>query len=125
MLDHSIVAALKRQQCLHALTRLVIKYPAVSAYCESLSLWYVGIEHEVSFVHCDCESLALTLVRAQLWPSTPQRPRLAFTFCLLDWAEALLLECQVALKDFCSALDFYAPYVVPKVNNCYSCKTMI
>ena len=41
------------------------------------------------------------MVCARLWPATAQRPHLAFTFELLDWAEALLLECQVALKDLC------------------------
>ena len=28
-------------------------------------------------------------------------------FGLLDWAEALLLEFQVAMKDFCTALYFF------------------
>ena len=46
------------------------------------------------------------LFRAHLWSSSPQRPNIAFTFDLLDWTEALLLECQVALKDLCKALLF-------------------
>ena len=50
----------------------------------------------------------VTMVRANLWPSSPKRPHLAFTFELLDWIEALFLECQVALKDFCQALLFKA-----------------
>ncbi len=64
---------------------------------------------------CDCEPLPITLVRARLWPATPSYPKYAFTFSLLDWAEALLLECHVSLKDFCSALYFRCPYAVAKV----------
>ncbi len=69
----------------------------------------------VSVTSCDCEPLAVALVRARLWPATPQFPKYAFSFDLLDWAEALLLECHVSLKDFCSALYFRCPYSVEKV----------
>ena len=63
------------------------------------------MEHTVSILCCKCEPLAVTLVRARLWPATAQNPRLAFTFDLLDWAEALMYECQVALKDLWGALQ--------------------
>ena len=75
----------------------------------------LGMEHNIQFIHCDCEPLPLTMVRANLWPATPQHPRYAFTFNLLDWAEALLLESHVALKDFCNSLYFRCPYPVTKV----------
>ena len=65
-----------------------------------------GIQHDVLFVCCDCEDLALTLTRAKLWPASPQYPQLA---------EAFLLECHVALKDFCSAIYFKCPYILSKV----------
>ena len=58
----------------------------------------------------------MTLVRARLWPATPQNPHYAFCFDLLDWAEALLLECQVSLKDLCEALYFKCPHLVIKVS---------
>ena len=77
----------------------------------------VGIEHNVDFRCCQCEPVAVTMVRARLWPATPQFPRLAFTFELLDWAEALLLECQVALQDLCKALCFKCPCIAIKVCN--------
>lgn len=64
---------------------------------------------------CGCEPLPVTLTRAQLWPATPHNPHFAFTFSLLDWAEALMLECQVALKDFCNSLKFRCPFNVLKV----------
>ena len=69
------------------------------------------------FSCCDCEPTALTMVRARLWPASPRLPKLAFTFELLEWAEALLLECQVALGDFCKALHFKSPHLTNKVNS--------
>ena len=59
----------------------------------------------------------MTMVRARMWPASPQYPRLAFSFEMMDWVEALLLECQVAVKEFCGALYFKCPYVIGKV--CY------
>ena len=85
-------------------------------YYEAWKLsYYIGEEHNISFVWCACEPLVLTMVRARIWPSAPRRPNLAFTFDLLDWAESLLLECQVALKDFCKALFLKCPHLVKKV----------
>ena len=40
-----------------------------------------------------------------IWPTSPYFPQLTFTFGLMDWLEALMMECQVALKDFCAALQ--------------------
>ena len=65
-------------------------------------------------VCCNCESIALTLAQAELWPATPTNPRCAFSFNMLNLVEALLLECQVSLKDFCSALKFYCLYFFSK-----------
>ena len=81
-----------------------------------ISYFILGIPHAVAFSTCECEPLVVTLARARLWPSTPKNPRHAFTFELLDWYEALLLECQVALKDFCQALAYKLPYLVVKVS---------
>lgn len=55
------------------------------------------------------------MVRARLWPATAKDPRVAFTFELLDWAEALLYECQVAMKDLLAALQFKCAHLVVKV----------
>ena len=78
-------------------------------------IYFKGIEHQILFATCKCEPIAMTLVRARLWPATPQNPHYAFCFDLLDWAEALLLECQVSLKDLCEALYFKCPHLVIKV----------
>ncbi len=69
----------------------------------------------MNFACCSCEALPITMVKARLWPATPRNPRYAFTFELLDWAESLMLESQVALKDFCATLKFRCPFSVPKV----------
>ena len=66
----------------------------------TIIFFFIGEEHNVSFVYCSRESLVVTMISARLWPSAPKCPHLAFTFELLDLAEALLLECPVALKDF-------------------------
>ena len=67
------------------------------------------------FASCSCEPLVTTMVRARIWPSTAQRPQLAFTFDLMDWIESLLLECHVSLHDICKALYFKCPHLVVKV----------
>lgn len=75
----------------------------------------LGVKHKVLFVHCACEPLPVTLCRAELWPATPTNPHYAFSFGLLEWAEALLLEAQVALKDFCNSLKFRSLFHFIKV----------
>lgn len=77
----------------------------------------VGVEHSIQIKSCGCEPLSSTLIRAHLWPATPQFPKRVFTFKLLDWMEALMLECQVALKDFCQALYFMCQYSHVKVSD--------
>ena len=57
------------------------------------------------------------MVQARLWPASAHQARLAFSFDLLDWAEALLLECQVSVHDFYKALYFKCPHLVFKVSN--------
>lgn len=44
-------------------------------------------------------------MRLRYWPGTPSRPLIAFSFDLMDWMEVLLLECQVAVQDFTTALE--------------------
>ena len=74
------------------------------------------MEHKLQFACFHCEPLAITLARAELWPASPSNPHYAFSFALLDWAEALLLECQVSLKDFCNALKFMSTFQMSRVS---------
>ena len=60
---------------------------------------------------CQCEHAGVTLVKNRLWPATPVRPGIAFHFDLLDQMESLLLECQVAAKDFSAALLARLPWI--------------
>ena len=82
-----------------------------------VTYYFVGMEHRIHFTHCSCEALSVTLARAELWPATPRNPRCCFTFGLLDWAEALMLESQVSLKDFCNTLAFRCPQQIPEVHH--------
>ena len=70
-----------------------------------------GGEHTVRFATCAC---AVTKVRAHIWPSSPQHP--AFSFDIFDWAESLLLECQVLVEDFCKAIQFKCQHLVMRVS---------
>lgn len=81
---------------------------------------FVGMEHTLQFTNCGCEPLPVTLARADLWPATPCSPRFCFSFGLLDWAEALMLESHVSLKDFCNTLKLRCPFQIHKVSvqNC-------
>ncbi|XP_028417790.1 uncharacterized protein LOC114542444 isoform X2 [Dendronephthya gigantea] len=74
-----------------------------------------GIPHHVGIVSCKCEPFSVTLTRLRLWPTSCKQPLYAFDFRLFDWMEAMLLECQVSLHDFCKALHFkLPPYVIRK-----------
>ena len=119
-------SALQRRKYLSAVLTLKVKYS--QQYCMhvlmSLSLYiyiYTGVEHQIKFCCCDCESMCTTMVRARLWPASPRFPQLAFTFEVLDWAEALLLECHVAVGEFCRALYFKCPVLVKKVCTIIHC----
>ena len=66
---------------------------------------------------CSCVPDAVKLVQLHYWPGTPQQPSTAFSFELLDWIEALFLECQVALQDVSAAFQFLMEdKVMNKVN---------
>ena len=69
-------------------------------------LLYNRIPRTLSVLFCPCESDAVKLTKLHYWPGTPTRPSVAFSFSLLNWLEALLLECQVALHDATEAMAF-------------------
>lgn len=53
---------------------------------------------------CKCEMESVTLVRYRLWPSSPEVPRVAFDFKLMELAVVLQLEGCLSLKSFCDAI---------------------
>ena len=62
-------------------------------------MYAIGVPRTLSVMFCPCESDVVKLIKLNYWPATPTRPSIAFSFSLLDWLEALLLKCQVALHD--------------------------
>lgn len=52
-----------------------------------------------------CEGIVETLMRHNLFPSTPRNPHVAFTFDLLDLYTQLLLQAHVPYLSFCRVLD--------------------
>ena len=65
-----------------------------------------GILRKISFPFYTCESDCIKLIRLHYWPATSSKPLVAFTFHFLDWLEALLLECQVAVQDMTQAISY-------------------
>ena len=80
---------------------------------------YIGCYHSVRVTFCDCETEVETLMRSRLFAATPKQPQLAFTFELLDWFDALMLECQVPAQDFVAAIGILTDSQLMKV--CIHC----
>ena len=60
----------------------------------------------VAVQFCSCEPDFLRLLRFNFWGATPTKPELAFTMHLMMLLHTLNLElCQVAVKEFCSAIQ--------------------
>ena len=76
----------------------------------SILLWCfpTGYQVVVAVQFCSCEPDFLRLLRFNLWDATPTRPELAFTMDLMKLLHTLNLECQVAVKDFCTAIQTLA-----------------
>ena len=76
-------------------------------------LLFIGLRHQLEVTSCSCEAFPVSLARLRLWPTSSKHPKFALSFELLDWMEALLLECQVSVSDFCKALNTKIPkYVI-------------
>lgn len=71
-----------------------------------------GLQKEVHVQFCGCEPDFLRLLRFRLWGATPSKPELAFSINVMDLLHTLNLECQVAVKDFCDALQTMADDVI-------------
>ena len=66
---------------------------------------YIGIPRSINFQFCSCESDCIKLIRVHYWPATSTKPQIVFDFHFLDWLEALLLECQVAVQDMTQVIS--------------------
>ena len=56
----------------------------------------------------------VTLVQLHLWPSSPDRPTVAFHFRLMDLAADMFIKCKVSLKEFTDPLEEKRPPLQPK-----------
>ncbi|XP_022799304.1 uncharacterized protein LOC111337293 [Stylophora pistillata] len=72
-----------------------------------------GNQHLKEVAVCDCESHAVTLVRSQFWPGSPERPSVGFHFKLMDLAEKLFLHSQVSIKEFSELILEMTPPLQP------------
>ena len=61
----------------------------------------LGIEHTILLLPSSVSEFLKHWLELEWRLATPQNPQYAFCFEFLDWCEALLLECQVSLKDLC------------------------
>ena len=77
--------------------------------------FHVGRQHLKQVEFCQCLSDAATLVKLQLWPGSPAKPKVAFHFNLMDLAEKFLLESHVSLHKFCSSIETEYPDMLPKL----------
>ena len=77
---------------------------------------HAGIPKKLLFDFCSCEEDALQLMKFGYWPATPSRPTTAFSFSLMDWLEALMLECQVSVHDFSQAVKYIIEQKFEKVS---------
>ena len=74
---------------------------------------HIGNQHLKEVAVRDCESHAVTLVRCQFWPSSPERPSVGFHFKLMDLAEKLFLYSQVFVKEFSELILEMTPPLQP------------
>ena len=84
-------------------------YLHIVATCEPFflsltTLFFPGHQHKTKVRFCRHEKESVTLVRNRLWPSSPEAPRVAFDFRLLELALSLQLEGQLSLQSFCGAI---------------------
>ena len=67
---------------------------------------------------CKCEPEAVTLVRFDIWPSTPSKPTMAFHCDLLLWMESVVLEGCIGLDAFCRALQHRVGAAISRQVHC-------
>ena len=61
---------------------------------------------------CRCKSEACTLVEHGLWPATPTKPVMAFTFGLMELVEKMFLVAKVSVQQCCASLPAFSHFPV-------------
>ena len=85
----------------------------VCVYIPCFLFLHIGYQHLKEVIVCDCESHAVTLVRCQFWPGSPERPSVGVHFKLIDLAEKLFLHSQVSVKKFSELILEMTPLLQP------------
>lgn len=103
----------------------ILKVHTLYVCMHACNLMHIGAPCSLNIQFCKCQPDALRLIELGYWPATPSHPGLAFTQSFMDWMEALLLECQVAVQDFTSAIEMLVKEKFAKVstyNAFYLCR---
>ncbi|XP_028416121.1 uncharacterized protein LOC114539705 [Dendronephthya gigantea] len=69
-----------------------------------------GFQHEYQVRFCRCKSEACTLVELGLWPATPTKPVMAFTFGLMELVEKMFLVAKVSVQQCCASLPAFSNF---------------
>ena len=67
---------------------------------------------------CRCKSEACTLVELGLWPATPSKPVMAFTFGLMELVEKMFLVGKVSVQQCCASLPGFSNFPVSVLWHC-------
>ena len=81
-----------------------------------------GTLYSLNIQFCKCLLAPIRIIELGYWPVTPARPFLAITHSFMDWMETLLLECQVCVQDFASAVEMIVKEKFTEVS--YGCVAM-
>ena len=82
-----------------------LDHECTETYCKNIVVVdNNGLQHDEVIRFCKCEDEGTTLVRFGLWPSSPQQPRIAFQFSMLEMQRILQMEAHVPLHAFCKVL---------------------
>ena len=75
----------------------------------------LGRQHLKIVEFCQCIKDAEKLIKLQLWPGSSSKPKIAFHFDFMDFAEKFLLESHVSLHKFCSTVEVEYPEMLPRL----------
>lgn len=62
-----------------------------------------GRQHVAKINFCHCEDEAVVLTRQRIWPSSPKRPQIGYSFHFMELMRSLMLESHVSIKGFLNA----------------------
>ncbi len=94
--------------------KLVISFGENAFY----SLFIIGFQYEYQVMFCRCKSEACTLVELGLWPATPSKSVMAFTFGWMELMEKMFLVGKVSVQQCCASLPGFSNFPVSVLWHC-------